>query len=341
MVTAGAAGVAVYEGSEVQTMAAYPATPRDVTGAGDALVAGVLFGLTEGLGCWRQRVWGWRRRRSRWRVKAPRRRSCRGRRCMRALRISEEVREALAARPSGGGAGDDHRDARDAVSGEPRDGAVGGGGGSRGGAIPATIAVIGGAVRVGLSGRGAGGLAAAKDVLKLSRNDLAYAIATGRPGATTVAATMICARLRGNTGVRDRRDRRRPPGRGNGRSTSRRTWRSWRGRRWRWCAPGRRRCWTFRRRSSIWRPRRPGDRVRDERVPGVLEPVERPCRSAYGSTWWRSRACWRWKWSLGLGGRGAGGEPGPGRGRDSEGGDVGYIERPWARRRGGESAGRR
>jgi pseudouridine-5'-phosphate glycosidase len=34
-------------------------------------------------------------------------------------------------------------------------------------------------------------------VLKLSRNDLAYALATGQPGATTVAATMICARLAG------------------------------------------------------------------------------------------------------------------------------------------------
>ena len=34
-------------------------------------------------------------------------------------------------------------------------------------------------------------------MLKLSRNDLAYAIATGQPGATTVAATMICAHLAG------------------------------------------------------------------------------------------------------------------------------------------------
>jgi pseudouridine-5'-phosphate glycosidase len=66
-----------------------------------------------------------------------------------------------------------------------------------GGAVPATIAVIGGAVRIGLSESELEALAIAKDVLKLSRNDLAYAIATGRPGATTVAATMICARLAG------------------------------------------------------------------------------------------------------------------------------------------------
>lgn len=65
------------------------------------------------------------------------------------------------------------------------------------GAVPATIAVLGGAVRVGLSESELEALATAKGVLKLSRNDLAYAIATGQPGATTVAATMICARLAG------------------------------------------------------------------------------------------------------------------------------------------------
>ncbi len=65
------------------------------------------------------------------------------------------------------------------------------------GAVPATIAVMGGAVRVGLSESELDMLANTKGVLKLSRNDLAYAIATGQPGATTVAATMICARLAG------------------------------------------------------------------------------------------------------------------------------------------------
>jgi pseudouridylate synthase len=65
------------------------------------------------------------------------------------------------------------------------------------GAVPATIAVMDGAVRVGLSESELELLAATKGVLKLSRNDLAYAIATGQAGATTVAATMICAQLAG------------------------------------------------------------------------------------------------------------------------------------------------
>ena len=65
------------------------------------------------------------------------------------------------------------------------------------GAVPATIAVMGGAVRVGLSEAELDSLATTKGVLKLSRNDLAYAIASGQAGATTVAATMICARLAG------------------------------------------------------------------------------------------------------------------------------------------------
>ncbi len=40
-------------------------------------------------------------------------------------------------------------------------------------------------------------LAGMKNVMKLSRADLAFALATGRPGATTVAATMIAAHLAG------------------------------------------------------------------------------------------------------------------------------------------------
>ncbi len=65
------------------------------------------------------------------------------------------------------------------------------------GAVPATIAVIGGAIRVGLSDAELEAFATSKGVLKLSRNDLPYALATGQPGATTVAATMICAHLAG------------------------------------------------------------------------------------------------------------------------------------------------
>ena len=65
------------------------------------------------------------------------------------------------------------------------------------GAVPATIAVIGGRIRVGLTDDELQQLAQAPDAMKLSRRDLPYAIATGRLGATTVAATMICAHLAG------------------------------------------------------------------------------------------------------------------------------------------------
>jgi len=67
------------------------------------------------------------------------------------------------------------------------------------GAVPATVAVIEGQIRVGLSVAELKALAQADDVLKLSRADLAFALATGRTGSTTVAATMICARLAGIT----------------------------------------------------------------------------------------------------------------------------------------------
>ncbi|MEJ1161014.1 pseudouridine-5'-phosphate glycosidase [Prosthecomicrobium sp. N25] len=66
-----------------------------------------------------------------------------------------------------------------------------------GGAVPATVAVMGGRLRVGLDPASLEQLARSRDVLKLSRADLAFAIATGRIGATTVAATMIAAQRAG------------------------------------------------------------------------------------------------------------------------------------------------
>jgi pseudouridylate synthase len=66
-----------------------------------------------------------------------------------------------------------------------------------GGAVPATIAILGGAIHVGLTGAELERLATAKDVLKLSRADLGYALTAKRDGATTVAATMLCAHLAG------------------------------------------------------------------------------------------------------------------------------------------------
>ncbi|TAG25639.1 MAG: pseudouridine-5'-phosphate glycosidase [Burkholderiales bacterium] len=65
------------------------------------------------------------------------------------------------------------------------------------GAIPATIAVLEGKICIGLSREQIEVLGSTPDVMKLSRRDLPYAVATGKPGATTVAATMICAALAG------------------------------------------------------------------------------------------------------------------------------------------------
>jgi len=65
------------------------------------------------------------------------------------------------------------------------------------GAVPATIAVLDGKIRVGLSEAELELLGRSPEAMKLSRRDLAYGLSSGRVGATTVAATMICARLAG------------------------------------------------------------------------------------------------------------------------------------------------
>lgn len=65
------------------------------------------------------------------------------------------------------------------------------------GAIPATIGIRAGKIVVGLSSTEIEELATARDVLKVSRRDLAVVLATGQPGATTVAGTMLCASLAG------------------------------------------------------------------------------------------------------------------------------------------------
>jgi pseudouridine-5'-phosphate glycosidase len=65
------------------------------------------------------------------------------------------------------------------------------------GAVPATIAVIDGRLHAGLDEAAITALAQAKDVMKLSRADFAYALSEGRTGATTVAATMMAAHLAG------------------------------------------------------------------------------------------------------------------------------------------------
>lgn len=65
------------------------------------------------------------------------------------------------------------------------------------GALPATIAVLDGTIKVGLDTDTIERLAKEEDVLKLSRADLAFALSNGKPGSTTVAATMIAAELAG------------------------------------------------------------------------------------------------------------------------------------------------
>ncbi|MFN3294819.1 MAG: pseudouridine-5'-phosphate glycosidase, partial [Gemmobacter sp.] len=65
------------------------------------------------------------------------------------------------------------------------------------GAVPATIAIIDRQIHVGLTENQLDALGQAKGVAKLSRADLAACLASGGIGATTVAATMICAHLAG------------------------------------------------------------------------------------------------------------------------------------------------
>jgi pseudouridine-5'-phosphate glycosidase len=65
------------------------------------------------------------------------------------------------------------------------------------GAIPATVGVVAGAPVVGMAGADMERFARAAGVLKLSRRDIAYAVAAGRDGATTVSATMALAALAG------------------------------------------------------------------------------------------------------------------------------------------------
>jgi pseudouridine-5'-phosphate glycosidase len=65
------------------------------------------------------------------------------------------------------------------------------------GATPATIAVINGVIKVGLEEEILSNLSKTKNVRKLSRADLAHCLLNKETGATTVAATMIIAKLAG------------------------------------------------------------------------------------------------------------------------------------------------
>jgi pseudouridine-5'-phosphate glycosidase len=65
------------------------------------------------------------------------------------------------------------------------------------GAVPATLALMAGRIHIGLTFEELQSLGQARDVMKVSRADLAVCLALGRTGATTVAGTMICAHLAG------------------------------------------------------------------------------------------------------------------------------------------------
>jgi pseudouridine-5'-phosphate glycosidase len=65
------------------------------------------------------------------------------------------------------------------------------------GAIPATIAILGGQITVGLTDEQLGYLAGAENVRKCSRRDLPVVVGRGEDGATTVAGTMMAAHMAG------------------------------------------------------------------------------------------------------------------------------------------------
>ncbi len=65
------------------------------------------------------------------------------------------------------------------------------------GAVPATIAIINGIIKIGLTHDEIEYLAKAKDVLKVSKRDFGYTLSKKRTGATTVSATMLIAQMAG------------------------------------------------------------------------------------------------------------------------------------------------
>lgn len=65
------------------------------------------------------------------------------------------------------------------------------------GVEPRTVAILGGEIKIGLSDDELQQLAQARDVMKLSRRDIAACIAHKRDGATTVSATMWLAHRAG------------------------------------------------------------------------------------------------------------------------------------------------
>ena len=67
----------------------------------------------------------------------------------------------------------------------------------REGAVPALIAVLDGRIRIGLDATELERIARDDRIVKASSRDVPVLVATGASGATTVAGTMLCARLAG------------------------------------------------------------------------------------------------------------------------------------------------
>jgi len=65
------------------------------------------------------------------------------------------------------------------------------------GAVPATIAILGGKIKIGLGEEDLQILSNSKDILKASRRDIPIIVSEKLNAATTVSATMICAALAG------------------------------------------------------------------------------------------------------------------------------------------------
>lgn len=65
------------------------------------------------------------------------------------------------------------------------------------GAVPATLAIVNGRMKIGLSEEELEIMCKAENVAKVSRRDLPIILATGATGATTVATTMILADMAG------------------------------------------------------------------------------------------------------------------------------------------------
>jgi pseudouridine-5'-phosphate glycosidase len=65
------------------------------------------------------------------------------------------------------------------------------------GAVPATIAIINGRIKIGLTYDNIEFLSTGKDIIKVSRRDIPYVIAMKKSGSTTVSATMVFAAMYG------------------------------------------------------------------------------------------------------------------------------------------------